>query len=126
MATQETEHSDDPLTLWKGFCQDRYGQSAGAAAERDVRDAVFGLARELLGQTFGRRDDHGDRLQIDGNRYHQVAASSNQAMTVFGAVTFPRARDRHRHRPSGTGPSRTLRGARGAGSGFDPGGMTGA
>ena len=60
-------------------------------AERDWRDAVFGLARELLGQTFGALNDHGDRLQIDGKRDHQVAAS-DQAMTLFGAMTFQRAR----------------------------------
>ncbi len=46
-------------------------------------------------------DDHGDRLQIDGKSDRQVAASSGQATTLFGTVTFPRARSR----PSGTGPS---------------------
>ncbi len=70
-------------------------------AERDLRDAVAGLARGLLGQAFAARDDHGDRLQIDGKSTRQVAASSGQATTLFGTVTFPRARSR----PSGAGPS---------------------
>ncbi len=59
------------------------------------------LARGLWGQAFAARDDHGDRLQIDGKSPRQVAASPGQATTLFGTVTFPRARSR----PSGAGPS---------------------
>ncbi len=70
-------------------------------AELDLRDAVADWARGLWGQAFAARDDHGDRLQIDGKSPRQVAASSGQATTLFGTVTFPRARTR----PSGAGPS---------------------
>ncbi len=70
-------------------------------AKLDLRDAVAGWARGLWGQAFAARDDHGDRLQIDGKSDRQVAASSGQATTLFGTVTFPRARSR----PSGAGPS---------------------
>jgi len=70
-------------------------------AEIDLRDAVAGLARGLLSQAFAALDDHGDRLQIDGKSTRQVAASPGQATTLFGTVTFPRARTR----PSGPGPS---------------------
>ncbi len=70
-------------------------------AELDLRDAVAGWARGLLGQAFAALDDHGDRLQIDGKSDRQVAASPGQATTLFGTVTFPRARTH----PSGAGPS---------------------
>ncbi len=68
-------------------------------AELDLRDAVAGLARGLWGQAFAARDDHGDQLQIDGKSPRQVAASSGQATTLFGTVTFPRVRTH----PSGAG-----------------------
>ena len=55
-------------------------------AERDLRDAVAGWARGLLGQAFAALDDHGDRLQIDGKSPRQVAASSGQATTLFGTL----------------------------------------
>ena len=86
-------------------------------AELDLRDAVAGLARGLWGPAFAARDDHGDRVQIDGKSTRQVAASPGQATTLFGTVTFPRARTR----PSGAGasvvPTEPIRG-------LTPGGMT--
>ncbi|MCY4007479.1 MAG: hypothetical protein OXE84_11760 [Rhodobacteraceae bacterium] len=70
-------------------------------AELDLRDAVAGWACGLWGLAFAARDDHGDRLQINGTSDRQVAASPGQATTLFGTVTFQQAR----YRPSGTGPS---------------------
>ena len=59
-------------------------------AELDLRDAVAGLARGLLGQAFAALDDHGDRVQIDGKIYRQMATSPGQATTLFGTVTVAR------------------------------------
>ncbi len=70
-------------------------------AEIDLRDAVAGWARGVWGQAFAAWDDHGDRLQIDGEITRQVAASPGRATPLFGTVTFPRARSH----PSGAGAS---------------------
>ncbi|MCY4196347.1 MAG: hypothetical protein OXD33_05440, partial [Rhodobacteraceae bacterium] len=66
--------------------------------ELDLRDAVAGWAHGLWGQACAARDDHGDRLQIDGKSTRQAAASPGRATTLFGTVTFLRTCTR----PSGT------------------------
>jgi len=69
------------------------------AAETELRDMVFDLARSVLTDAFEALDDHGPSLAAEGMTYRKVEATPGQAMTLFGPVAFCRSR----YRPPGTG-----------------------
>ena len=68
-------------------------------AEVAFRDGFNELACSVLRDAFELIDDHGVSLEAGGETYRKVEASTGHAMTLFGPVTYSRAR----YRPSGGG-----------------------
>ena len=72
------------------------------SAELGFREDLFDMGRNMLGKAFEAFPDQGPTLEVEGEKYRQVAPSNGQAITVIGRVGFSRPR----YRPtSGQGES---------------------
>ena len=72
------------------------------SAELGFREDLFDMGRNMLGKAFEAFTDQGPTLEVEGEKYRQVAPSNGQAITVIGRVGFSRPR----YRPtSGQGES---------------------
>ena len=76
-------------------------QEDPVAAETAFRNAVYGFARSVLGDAFEQLDGQGPHLEVDGERFRKVDATTGRAMTLLGPVDYSRSR----YRPLGGGAS---------------------
>ena len=65
-------------------------------AETALRDEICRMGCTVLSQAFEQLDDDVPSLEIDGTGYRRMDASPGHALTLFGPITFNRAR----YRPS--------------------------
>ena len=82
------------------LCREQVASASSATAfetvETELREAMNGLGRKLLGAYAESRDDGASRIERDGQSWFRVTPTLKTIMTTLGPVTFRRARYRNR------------------------------
>ena len=74
------------------------------SAELGFREDLFDMGRNMLGKAFEAFPDQGPTLEVEGEKYRQVAPSNGQAITVIArSLVFNRAQNSYRVTSCGFG-----------------------